>query len=182
MGALLAGRDPAAQLLAFRTSKGLTWTTQCERFGPPGGATSSRNVQAAVVGARHADVMRDLAYPVIVGGGAIMIVVAERHGIAPWFASPCVLLIAAVLVAILERRLASWNRDHGDTRTDAAHFAGNLIASHLSLAVDDHDLPLREHLACIRRGRLDVSSASDHETALARALCGMALIACGSRK
>ncbi len=81
--------------------------------------------------------MRGLVYPFVVGGGAITIVVAERNGIAPWFAGPCVLVIAAVLVAILERRLpyvASWNRDHGDTRTDAAHFAGNLMVSHLSLA------------------------------------------------
>lgn len=81
--------------------------------------------------------MRNLVYPLIVGGGAIAIVVAERHGIAPWFAGPCVLVVAAVLVAVLERALpfvASWNRDHGDARTDAAHFAGNLIVSHASLA------------------------------------------------
>ena len=82
--------------------------------------------------------MRAVVYPLIVGGGAVVLVVAERHGIAPWLAGPCILVCAAVLVAVLEQWLpyvAGWNRDHGDARTDAAHFAGNLIVSHASLAL-----------------------------------------------
>lgn len=81
--------------------------------------------------------MRFVVYPLVVIGGAVAVVVAERHGIAPWFVGLPVLVVAAAVVATLERRMpfvASWNRDHGDTSADVAHFAGNLIVSHMSLA------------------------------------------------
>ena len=83
------------------------------------------------------DCMQGLIYPLIVGGGAAAIVVGERYNIAPWFVGPFLLGCAALLVAVLERvcsYVAVWNQDHEDTRTDAAHFAGNLLVSHASLA------------------------------------------------
>lgn len=81
--------------------------------------------------------IRYLAYPVIVIGGATVLIAALSTGLPAWQVGPPLLVVAALLVAYLERRspyAPSWNRDHDDTRTDVAHFVGNLLVSHSSLA------------------------------------------------
>lgn len=80
--------------------------------------------------------IRYLAYPVIVIGGATVLITALSAEVPPWQVVPPLLVVAALLVAFLERRapyLPSWNRDHDDTRTDVAHLIGNLLVSHSSL-------------------------------------------------
>lgn len=81
--------------------------------------------------------VRYLAYPVIVIGGAAVAIGLLSAGSGFWRIGPPILAIAALLVAALERMLpydSSWNRDHDDTRTDIAHLIGNLAVSHASLA------------------------------------------------
>lgn len=81
--------------------------------------------------------VRYLAYPVIVIGGATLAIAAFSAGLVTWQVGPPILAAAALLVASLERMrpyVPSWNRDHDDARTDVAHFIGNLVVSHVSLA------------------------------------------------
>lgn len=84
-----------------------------------------------------AGALRYLAYPVLVIGGVAFAIVAFSRGLAWWQVGPPILIAAAAVVAMLERArpyVPSWNRDHGDARTDVAHFVGNLAISHASLA------------------------------------------------
>ena len=81
--------------------------------------------------------IRYLAYPVIVIGGATILITALAADLAAWQIGAPILAAAALLVASLERWLpyvSAWNCDHDDTRTDVAHFVGNLVVSHASLA------------------------------------------------
>ncbi len=85
----------------------------------------------------------DLAEFPLVGGrahlisGATGLIAALSAGLPAWQVGPPLLIVVALLVAFLERRFPydpSWNRDHDDTGTDVAHFVGNLLVSHSSLA------------------------------------------------
>ena len=72
-------------------------------------------------------------YPVVMAGAAVGIVGPVAAGVPYWRVAPIALLVAAAIVVLLERRIPwsrAWQRDHGDTRTDAAHFVGNLVVSH----------------------------------------------------
>lgn len=85
-----------------------------------------------------ATALRYLTYPVIVIGGGTLLIVALSTGRPPWQVGPPLLVAAALLVALLERALPyvpAWTRDHDDSRTDVAHFLGNLVVSQASLAV-----------------------------------------------
>lgn len=82
--------------------------------------------------------IRYFVYPTIVIGGAVLIITCQSHGAAYWAVGPLVLVVAALLVAILERMqpyARHWNQDHQDARTDRFHFLGNVMVSHASLAV-----------------------------------------------
>lgn len=75
-------------------------------------------------------------YPVVMAGAAVGIVGPVAAGVPYWRVAPIALLVAAAIVVLLERRIPwsrAWQRDHGDTGTDAAHFVGNLVVSHASL-------------------------------------------------
>lgn len=81
--------------------------------------------------------IRYLTYPTIVIGGAAVIIASVSNGTGYWPVGPLVLVVAALLVAVLERiqpYAPEWNRDHLDTRTDRLHFLGNIAVSHTSLA------------------------------------------------
>ncbi|UQA54916.1 sterol desaturase family protein [Polyangium aurulentum] len=59
-------------------------------------------------------------------------------GASYWRVGPFILMVAAIVVMALERLLPHariWQRDQGDTRTDAWHFAGNLAVNQASAAL-----------------------------------------------
>lgn len=82
--------------------------------------------------------VRFAAYPLVVVGGAALLIVAQMRGVPAWPVAPVMLVIAAIVVALLERYLpysAAWNQDHDDSGTDVLHFIGNLGVSHASIGV-----------------------------------------------
>ncbi|MBZ0233080.1 MAG: sterol desaturase family protein [Deltaproteobacteria bacterium] len=82
--------------------------------------------------------VRYAAYPAIVVGGAAVLTVAPSAGASYWPLTPIVLLLAAVIVAMLERvqpYAPTWNVDAGDLRVDILHLVGNVAVSQLSLVV-----------------------------------------------
>lgn len=69
--------------------------------------------------------IRTMAYPVIAGGAALLLIQFATSGVAYWPYFPLVVAAGITLVAVLERVSPyepDWNRDHdGDTFTDAIH-------------------------------------------------------------
>ncbi|MDZ4079823.1 sterol desaturase family protein [Hydrocarboniphaga sp.] len=74
--------------------------------------------------------VRYLAYPLILGTLAVLLVVLADRGVAYWPAFPVLVVVGIGAVAVLERLAPyepAWNRDHGgDTRVDVLH----LLVSH----------------------------------------------------
>lgn len=74
--------------------------------------------------------IRVLAYPLVVGSLAFLLIALATRGVAYWPVFPLVVLLGLMVVAVLERVAPYepvWNRDHGgDTRADALH----LLVSH----------------------------------------------------
>jgi sterol desaturase/sphingolipid hydroxylase (fatty acid hydroxylase superfamily) len=80
--------------------------------------------------------IRYLTYPVIVLGGAALLVSAAAMEWSYWPFGPAILAACALAVALLERvqpYVAAWNVDDGDAGVDALHLIGNIAVSHLSL-------------------------------------------------
>lgn len=80
--------------------------------------------------------IRYLSYPLVFGGGVAVLGALTASGVPYWTIGPVVLVIAALIVAGLERVQPyerDWNRDLGDVRVDRLHLIGNLAVSHLSI-------------------------------------------------
>ncbi len=80
--------------------------------------------------------VRYATYPAIVVGGAAVLVVGRGAGASYWPLTPVILVLAAAMVAMLERLqpyAAAWNLDAGDLRTDILHLIGNVVVSQLSI-------------------------------------------------
>lgn len=113
--------------------------------------------------------IRYLAYPMIVIGGAALIIVLQADGRTYWEIAPLVLVGAAAMVAALERAYpyaATWNADHEDTRTDVLHFLGNVAISHASLAA----------FATMRPAWAGLGLWPEHAPFWAQALLGLAIV------
>ena len=69
--------------------------------------------------------IRNMSYPLIAGGAALLLLYLATVGAAYWPLFPLVVAVGITLVALLERVApyeAEWNRDHdGDTVADALH-------------------------------------------------------------
>lgn len=77
-------------------------------------------------------------YPIVVLGGATILVTAQSAGWGYWPLAPIVLVAAAVTVALLERvqpYTPTWNLDDGDARLDILHLLGNVAISQISIAL-----------------------------------------------
>ncbi|MES2682788.1 MAG: sterol desaturase family protein [Pseudomonadota bacterium] len=73
--------------------------------------------------------VRTLAYPLIVGGTALLLFAFASRGLAYWPGFPLVVVAGIACVALIERRYPyepAWLADHGDTRADVLH----LLVSH----------------------------------------------------
>lgn len=78
------------------------------------------------------------AYPVILGTATVLLVGGVAAGLSYWLLAPMVLGASALVVVALEHAMpwsSAWQRDHGDTRTDAAHIVANLFVGHVSIAM-----------------------------------------------
>lgn len=76
-------------------------------------------------------------YPVIFGGGIAALVAAVGSGVPYWRIGPPVVVATAVAVVLLERWLPharAWTLDHGDTRTDIAHYVSNVAVNQAASA------------------------------------------------
>ncbi|MBP6627823.1 MAG: sterol desaturase family protein [Kofleriaceae bacterium] len=83
-------------------------------------------------------VVRYSTYPLVVMGGTATIVASQATGSGYWPLVPLTLVLAAVVVAILERvqpYAPAWNVDHGDGRVDVLHLIGNVALSQISLLI-----------------------------------------------
>lgn len=78
-----------------------------------------------------------LVYPSVGGGAVTLLVGMVGTGRSYWLVAPPILAATALAVILLERvrpHAAVWRTDHGDARTDLAHFAANLATSQLATA------------------------------------------------
>ncbi len=76
-------------------------------------------------------------YPIIFGGGVAALATVVGSGVAYWKVGPPILVATAVAVVLLERWLPharEWRLDHGDTRTDFAHYVSNVSVNQAAAA------------------------------------------------
>ena len=79
-----------------------------------------------------------LIYPFVLFGSVALLVSLVGRGTPYWTVGPPLLVLVALVVIGLERWLPhapNWQHDQGDTRTDIAHAAGNVVLNQASAAV-----------------------------------------------
>lgn len=83
--------------------------------------------------------VRYIAYPFIVGGAAVALLLLANAGASYWPFFPAIVISGIALVGVLERPFPhkmEWNRDHdGDTLTDSLHWIVSYLLIQISVVI-----------------------------------------------